>query len=321
MKKDLRHFLRLVEEQAPEMLRRVAREVSPRWELSAVQKRLESERKLPILFFEKVAGHTMPVVANLFATKVHLALALNGSPEEVVERFASAQENPIPPREVGSGPVKDVILKGDRAELGSLPLVTHCEKDAGPYLSSGMTIVRDPISGKMNGGIYRNLYLSPKSLTMNLAPLSHGSQIARGAEAQGLPVDAAIVIGHHPTMGMASQQRGELGDFELGTMGGLLGEPVEVVRCETSDVLVPAYAEIVIEGKIRTDVWEEDGPFGDYWLYYAPPKRARVFEVEAITHRKDAIFHDIFNVGPEHLVLFSLGMEGVVYSHLKRLVP
>jgi len=134
-------------------------------------------------------------------------------------------------------------------------------------------------------------------------------------------VEAAIVIGHHPAMGMASQQRGQLGEFELETMGGLLGEPVEVVPCETVDVLVPADAEIVIEGRIRTDSWADDGPFGDYWLYYAPPKKARVFEVTAITRRRDAIFHDIFNVGPEHLVLFSLGMEGVVLSQLQQLIP
>ena len=321
MTQDLRHFLRLVEERAPKLLRRVKKEVSPKWEVSALQKRLEADRELPILWFERVAGHTMPVVVNLFASKQHLALALDTSPEDVVSRFASAQERPVPPREVESGPVKDVVLTGDRADLGVLPLLTHCEKDAGPYLTSGMTIVRDPISGKLNGGIYRHLQLSPRSLTCNLAPLSHAAEISRGAESRGVPVEGAIVIGHHPAMGMASQQRGELGEFELGTMGALLGEPVDLVRCETVDVPVPADAEIVIEGRIRTDAWEDDGPFGDYWLYYAPPKRARVFEVTAITHRKDAIFHDIFNVGPEHLVLFSLGMEGTLFSQLKRLIP
>ena len=236
-------------------------------------------------------------------------------------RFTEAERNRIPPRLVESGPVKDVILTGDRAELSGLPLVTHCEKDAGPYLSSGMTIVRDPMSGVLNAGIYRNRYLSPTTLTMNLAPLSHASEITVEAEARGLQVEAAIVIGHHPALGMASQQRGALGEFELETMGGLLGEAVDVVRCETVDVEVPSDAEIVIEGRIRTDVWEDDGPFGDYWLYYAPAKPARVFEVTAITHRSDAIFHDIFPVGPEHLVLFSLGMEGVVLAQLKQLIP
>lgn len=320
-KRDLRQFLRTVEKDAPELLVRVEREVSPKWELSAVQKRLQADGRSPILLFENVKDHRMPVVVNLFATKEHLALALGTKAPDVVDRFARAQRERLSPRVVENGPVKEVVLEGEDAVLDALPLVTHCEKDAGAYLTSGVTILRDPISGALNAGIYRNLYLSPKTLTMNMAPLSHGSEVARRAEAEGRHVEAAIVIGHHPTMGMASQQRGELGQYELETMGGLLGEPVDVVACETVDVPAPADAEIVIEGRIRTDLWEDDGPFGDYWLYYAPPKPARVFEVTAITHRSDAIFHDIFNVGPEHLVLFSLGMEGVVFSQLRQIVP
>jgi 2,5-furandicarboxylate decarboxylase 1 len=321
MAKDLRYFLKIVEERTPELFLRIKKEVSPRWELSAVQKRLEADDRLPILVFDKVQGHDIPIVTNLFASKRHLALALETSPQDVVTRFAAAQKNRIAPRTVASGPVKDVILTGDKADLGTLPIVTHCEKDAGPYISSGVTIIRDLVSGCLNAGIYRNRYLSPKTVTMNMAPLCHASQVAAQAEARNQHVEAAIVIGHHPAMGMASQQRGQLSDFELETMGGLLGEPVDVVPCETVDVLVPADAEIVIEGRIRTDRWEDDGPFGDYWLYYAPPKKARVFEVTAITRRRDAIYHDIFNVGPEHLVLFSLGMEGVVLSQLQQLVP
>lgn len=321
MKKDLRGFLKTVEERAPELLLRIKKEVSPKWELSSVQMRLQAEDRLPILLFEKVQGHDMPIVTGLFSSKRHLALALETSPREVVTRFTEAQKNRIPPRRVEAGPVKDVVLTGDKADLRTLPIVTHCEKDAGPYISSGVTIIRDPISGALNAGIYRNRYLSPKTLTMNMAPLCHAAEVAAQAERRTQHVDAAIVIGHHPALGMASQQRGQLAEFELETMGGLLGEPVDVVRGETVDVLVPADAEIVIEGRIRTDAWEDDGPFGDYWLCYAPPKKARVFEVTAITRRRDAIYHDIFNVGPEHLVLFSLGMEGVVLAQLQQLIP
>ncbi len=321
MTHDLRSFLAAVEEKAPDLLLRIPRAVSPRWELSAVQKRLQADGKLPVLLFERIQGHAMPIVTNLFASKRHLALALDTTPERVAARFAEAQRSRIPPRTVASGPVKDVVLTGDKADLRTLPLVTHCEKDAGPYLTSGVTIIRDPVSGCLNAGLYRNRYLSPTTLTMNMAPLCHAAEVAAQAEARHRHVEAAIVIGHHPALGMASQQRGRLGEFELETMGGLLGAPVDVIRGETVDVLVPAEAEIVIEGRIRTDVWEDDGPFGDYWLYYAPPKKARVFEVTAITHRRDAIFHDVFNVGPEHLVLFSLGMEGVVLAQLQQLLP
>jgi 2,5-furandicarboxylate decarboxylase 1 len=321
MKNDLRTFLKEAEDKGPEFLLRIKKEVSPKWELSSVQRKLESEDKLPVVIFEKIAGHDLRIVTNLFASKRHLALALGTSPKDVVATFTEAQKHRIKPVVVSSGPVKEVILTGERADLRSLPIVTHCEKDAGPYLSAGVTIMRDPASGALNAGIYRNRVLSPTRLTMNMAPLCHASQITAQAEARKEHVDAAIVVGHHPAMGMASQQRGQLADCELETMGGLLGEPVELVRCETVDVLVPADAEVVIEGRVRIDAWEDDGPFGDYWLYYAPPKKARVFEVTAITRRHDAIFHDIFNVGPEHLILFSLGMEGVVLSQLKELVP
>ena len=321
MKNDLRTFLKAVEEGTPELLVRVKKEVSPRWEVSAVQRKLESEDRLPIMIFEKIAGHDMRVVTNLFSSKRHLALALGTTSKEVVAKFTEAQTHRIKPVVVKSGPVKEVVLTGEQADLRSLPIVTHCEKDAGPYISAGVTIMRDPASGALNAGIYRNRVLSPTRLTMNMAPLCHASQITEQAEARKEHVEAAIVIGHHPAMGMASQQRGTLAECELETMGGLLGEPVELVRCETVDVFVPTDAEIVIEGRIRTDAWDDDGPFGDYWLYYAPPKKARVFEVTAITRRHDAIYHDVFNVGPEHLILFSLGMEGVVLSQLRELIP
>lgn len=317
---DLRSFLRHVEQQAPDLFTRVKTEVSPQWELSAVQMRLQADGKLPILLFERV-GHAMPVVSNLFASKRHLALALDVSPRDVVNRFSEAAARRIAPAVVAGGPVKDVILTGDRAVLSTLPLITHCEKDAGPYFSSGVTIMRDPASGALNAGLYRHRVVSERRLTINMAPLSHGADITRDAEAEGRAVEAAIVLGHHPALAMASQCRGERGAFELDVMGALLGEPVNVVRAETVDVPVPADAEIVVEGRIVPGDREEDGPFGDYWLYYSPPRQARVFEVTAITHRRDAIFHDVFNVGPEHVTLFSLGMEGVVFSQLKQLAP
>ncbi|HKX19815.1 MAG TPA: UbiD family decarboxylase [bacterium] len=321
MPNDLRSFLKQAEERAPELVRRVKRRIDAKWEISSLQKRLEADGRLPILIFENVAGYDLPVVTNLFASKQHLALALGTAPENVAARFAEAQKNRVKPKTVPSGPVKEVVLTGERADLRTLPIVTHCEKDAGPYITAGVTVTRDPTSGALNAGIYRNRVLSPAAVTMNMAPLSHASEAALRAEAAGKHVDAAIVLGHHPAMGMASQQRGSTYEFELETMGGLLGEPVEIVPCETVDVLVPAAAEIVIEGRIRTDAWELDGPFGDYWLYYAPPKKARVFEVTAITRRRDAVFHDVFNVGPEHLILFGLGMEGVVLSQLQQVAP
>ena len=158
-----------------------------------MQKRLEVQKRLPVLSFDRVTGSKMPVVTNLFASRAHLALALEVSPDEVVARFAEAQKNGLPTKTVSTGPVKDIVLQGDEATLSKLPLITHCEKDAGPYLTSGVTVMRDPETGKLNAGIYRNLRTSPTSLTMNMAPLCHGAEILSRAEAEGQHVQAAII--------------------------------------------------------------------------------------------------------------------------------
>ena len=102
MKHDLRYFLQSLKKQAPELLRQVKREVSPQWELSAVQKRLEVQKRLPVLSFDRVTGSKMPVVTNLFASRAHLALALEVSPDEVVARFAEAQKNGLPTKTVST---------------------------------------------------------------------------------------------------------------------------------------------------------------------------------------------------------------------------
>ena len=122
MAKDLRYFIEQVEQRHPQYFQRIKREVSPKWEVSSLQKRLETEDRLPVLLFENIAGHHgMRMVTNLFASKQHLALALDTTPEKVVEKFTEAQIHPIEPMMVESGPVKEVILKGEEADLRTLP--------------------------------------------------------------------------------------------------------------------------------------------------------------------------------------------------------
>ena len=318
---DLRKFLSDIQAQSSESFLRVKREVDPCWELSAVQKRLEMEGALPVLMFEQIAGSAMPVVSNLFARKRYVGLAIGARVGQLAQRISQAWQRPIPAATVTAGPVQDLIHEADNVNLRGLPWVTHCEKDAAPYLTSAVTILRDPNSGLLNAGMYRSQYLSPTTCTMNLSPVSHGSQIANDAEARGSHVEAAIVIGHHPALAISTQRQGVPGEFELDIMGALVGAPVEMVQARTVDVLVPARAEIVIEGRIRTDLWEDDGPFGDFAFYYSKTKKARVFEVTAVTHRHDAIFHDLFSAGREHPLLYSLGRETAAFNDLAPKIP
>jgi 2,5-furandicarboxylate decarboxylase 1 len=317
---DLRQFLQSVETRSG-YFERINGKVDPRWELSAVQKRLEMDGALPVLLFEQVAGSQMRVVSNLFARKRYVGLAIGAPVGQLAQHISQAWQRPIPSVTVTAGPAQEVVRESDQVDLRTLPLVTHCEKDAGPYLTSGVTIMRDPDSGLLNAGMYRSQYLSPTTCTMNLSPVSHGTEIANAAEARGAHVEAAIIIGHHPALAVATQRHGVPGEFELDIMGALTGAPVEMVQARTVDVLVPARAEIVIEGRIRTDLWADDGPFGDFAFYYSKVKKARVFEVTAITHRHDAIFHDLFSAGREHPLLYSLGRETAAFNELAPKIP
>lgn len=321
MAKDLRYFLEQLQKAMPEEFVRVRREVDPRYELSAVMHKMQAERLHPVVFFERVKGHTMPVVANLWASRKLVACAMETTVEQVVPRLVGGETGRIPTRMVGSGPVQEVVLTGDQVDLGRLPIVTHCEEDSGAYICPGMLIVRDPDTGVRNGGMYRHMVHAPRLLGASLGPPSHAAHLLRKAEARGEDLEGVIALGHHPAMGIASQHSGSLEVDELEVMGGLLGEPVEMVPCQTVALEVPAFTEIAIEGRLKAGVRREDGPFGEFTWYYGGPRANAVFEVTAITHRHDAIFHDLYNVGHEHVNLMCTGLEPNAFQFIRAVVP
>jgi len=141
------------------------------------------------------------------------------------------------------------------------------------------------------------------------------------AEEAGNALEIALVIGVHPVCLLASQAIAALDEDEMEIAGALLGHPVEMVKCKTNAVRVPAHAEIVIEGRILPKVREPEGPFGEFPQYYGPRANREVIQVDAITHRKDAIFHTIVGGGAEHLVLGEVPREATLLEHLQRSFP
>jgi len=138
------------------------------------------------------------------------------------------------------------------------------------------------------------------------------------AEQAGEGLEIALVIGVHPACLLASQAIAAVEEDEMEIAGALLGHPVEMVKCRTNQVRVPAHAEIVIEGRILPKVREAEGPFGEFPQYYGPRANREVIQVDAITHRKDAIFHTIVGGGAEHLVLGEIPREATLLEHLQR---
>jgi 2,5-furandicarboxylate decarboxylase 1 len=141
------------------------------------------------------------------------------------------------------------------------------------------------------------------------------------AEEAGEALEIALVIGVHPACILASQAIAALDEDEMEIAGALMGAPVEMVKCRTNQVRVPAQAEIVIEGRILPKVREPEGPFGEFPQYYGARADREVIQVDAVTHRRDAIFHTIVGGGVEHLVLGEIPREATLLEHLQRSFP
>ncbi|MBI3092261.1 MAG: UbiD family decarboxylase [Candidatus Tectomicrobia bacterium] len=299
--KDLRSFLEDLEERAPEEVFRVRREVDPEFGPVAIARKLQAENRWPVVYCEKVKGSRFPIVSSRLVDTLRKQSIAFATPEaklrdEIVRRLAA----PIPPRIVESGPIKDVILKGDDIDIGMLPIVKHAELDAAPYITAGITTVKNPETGKQNCGVYRLMYKGEKRRLgfFFLGDSIETKHIYYLREQADEPMEVAVFLGHHPAVFMGSVFAGPSSAptgicNEYGLIGGLLQEPLEVVKCETVDLYVPAYAEIVIEGVVPPHHREPEAPFGEYHKYYGLQRQSPVLEITAITHRRDARYQNI----------------------------
>ena len=320
--KDLRSYLKTIQDQEPELWLKAEREVNLDYEMTTLVKKLGAQGRYPVIYFERVAGTEHPVVCNFFANRKAIALALGCTAEDMNETYLARLNNPIPPEVVNDGPVKEVALLGNEVDLTSLPVPKHHEEDAGPYISAGVCIVKNPDGKSVNMGMYRFMVSSPKEGGMFINPIHHGTEMLRQAEKRNEPLEMAIVIGHHPVLAIASQNNEPLGTDDYALAGGLLGEPLLLVPAETLSFPVPAMAEIVIEGEILPGVRKDEAPFGEYTLNYGMKRKSPVFRVKAITHRHDYLFHDIIPSSREHVGLWIVpSKEANLYKKIQAVFP
>jgi 2,5-furandicarboxylate decarboxylase 1 len=322
MAQDLRSYLDLIKKNQPEDFVVVAREVDPAFEITAIAVKLEQEAKRrPILLFEKVKGTKYPVLTNLHAGRSRLAAAINAKPEEMQRTYLRAMEKPIPPKLVSKAPVKEMILTGDKIDLYKLPQILHHEEDAGAYITAAISFAKDPNSDTWNCAYNRLMIKGRDTTSIHLTLAKHLWEFHRAAEAQGNPLPVAFAIGVHPAIALGCLAIGSIDEDERAIMGGLLGEPLELVKCETSDVLVPAYAEMILEGEILPNERTAEGPFGEFTGYSLGERQREVLKVRAITHRREAIFQDITVGHLDHLMLSTTPIEANLYRAVRSMVP
>lgn len=325
---DMHEFLDVLEERGD--LKRVRRPVDRRLEIAHVTKK-SIDTQGPALLFENVVGFDAPVVTALCGTVDRCLLALRTTRDAWPELWARAMSDLVAWTVVDGGPCQEVVTTGDRVDLHRLPALWHYEKDAGYYISSGLVVTKDPDTGKQNAGIYRCLVLDRDKLSIYIN-WQDGKVIANKYMARGEPCPVAVVVGTDPALLHSAAIKVPFGVDEFEVAGALRGEAVEMVRCQTIDLHVPATAELVIEGEftpgdqdgfIGPSVYCDEGPFGEYTGYYGEERRSPVLSVRAVTHRSDMVYHGlVIGIPPgESAVMYSALRWVEMYDAVRRVVP
>lgn len=331
MPKDLRTYLGEYEKANPDQVIHVEKEIGCAQEVTALAMKLEAMEKYPILVFHNVrtaAGHTssFPLVTNLLASRGRCASAMGSTYEQVgVDYYRQARQDKRPPLLISreQAPVKEVVKTWKDVDLYQFPALIHHHMDPGPYFTAGFMTTYDPESGIDNSALHRGWMVEKDKVRTYLTPFSHARFNFDKHENAGKDMRVAYWVGHHPVACLAAQTRLGYPESHYEAMGGLLGEPLRLVASETlgDDFLLPADAEVVVEGVLKVKGRYPEGPFGEYTGYTGPQIPNPQFEITAITHRKDAYWHDILVGHADNQVMGGFAIEGVVYEAVKARCP
>jgi len=295
----------------------IEREVALTHQLAAIAKKLDGHQAA---YFSHPKGHDMPVVSGFMSRRSWIAEALDVPESSLLETFRRASERPRACALVSTPSCQEIQIK-KQIDLGRiLPIPVHSEHDNGAYITAGLVIARNPKTGIQNVSINRLQVQSNDRLGILMLP-RHLWAFYKEAESRGEALSIAIVIGVDPLTMLASQAILPIDVDELTVASALHKEPLRVARCITNDIEVPADAEIVIEGKILPQIRALEGPFGEFPKYYSSQEQREVIQVDAITHRKNPIFHTIIPAEMEHLLLGAIPREATILSLLQKSFP
>jgi UbiD family decarboxylase len=304
-------------------LHRIDSKVDPEWEVGAIC-RENFDLGGPALQFNSVGKHRTPLVVGVLGKSKLYGLALGVQPvlKEVYDKWQEAFKNPIKPTLFKTGPCKEV--KSDQINLyeDPFPVPRWHVLDGGPYLGTfHLVISKDPENRWINCGMYRNQILGKARLGIHLAnPNQDFGKILEKWQRLKKPMPVAIAVGVNPYLSLVAVTKIPAGTDEYDVAGGLKGSPIELVQAETSDLMVPACAEIILEGEVPVDdYYPQEGPFGETPGYMGEIEdRINYIEVKKVTHRRDPLFQGTYEGKPPNesalVMLYSRTMS--IYDHL-----
>ena len=298
-------------------LHRVKRLTDPKFEIGAV---LALRDRGPAIVFEQTGS--LPVVGNLLVSRDRFALGLNVEPEKLDDLCLHALSHPIKPVMSSSAPVQEVVQSSEIDLRAALPVPTWFERETAPYITAGVIIAKDPETGRRNVSIARLRLEGGGKIMAGIAKNHHLNLLAEKAKALGRRLPIAVAIGNHPGVLLGSQLYLGLGDDEFDNIGGMLGEPLRLVKCKTVDLEVPAEAEIVLEGELDPEEQIEEGPVSEFHGFYVSYGAGMGGRISCITRRKDAIYQAILpGYTSEHCLLGGIAIGATLRQALQRMIP
>lgn len=334
MSKDLQSFIALEEEKRPGSVIRVKDRVdSNRYETIAYLKHLDLRGEQKMVLFENVPAHNgqpsaFPLFYNPWVTRQFCADSLGmGDLKsnmdlslEVARRELQRGETETLPK--GKAPCKEVVLKGAQVDLRTLPISMHQKDDAGAYLTMAC-VMKSITDGFYDMTFTKNMYYEPRRMSFSAHAHHHLESMTTEYEKRNKRAPVIVVLGHHPAFYLSSCCMTPYGNNDYLTASAFLQEPLRLTPSETwgEDFLVPADAEVIIEGEVPPHVRESQNPFGEILGYYQVEMKVPVIEVTAITHRKNAIVEDFWPGQMDHWNLGGIPKEGSVFNVIKKNVP
>jgi 2,5-furandicarboxylate decarboxylase 1 len=318
---DFRSFLLLL--QSENELVRVKRDVNAEYELAVVAAKLDGKQAV---LFENVRGNTIRVACNVVATPRRFYLAIAGArhkanqadiKKDIHARLAEAL-NSLSKATIDQE--EALFAKNSSRNLYDLPIVTHFEKDAGPFITSSIVFARDQEKDKQNQSTHRLLRLDDRHMVIRMVEGRHLHKCFTYSREHGEDLKVTIAIGVHPAVSIAAAYQAAYGVDEMLIANSLLGGKLTLSKTGYSRLYVPSHAEIVLEGRILKDRTHEE------WMVemlrtYDSKRKQPVFELDRIMFRDNAIYHDILPGYGEHRLLMGLPIEAKMYDYIKNVVP
>ncbi|MCG2737880.1 MAG: menaquinone biosynthesis decarboxylase [Candidatus Methanoperedenaceae archaeon] len=336
--KDIREFIEVLEKKG--LLKRIKTEVSAELEITEILDRVVKKNG-PALLFENVKGSRIPVFANAFGTMERMCLALEvnnldeiGSRIQKLLEFEApksiwegikmlpmvAELSSFPPKHVNSGPCKEVILR-EGFSLDAFPILKCWQGDGGRFITLPLVFTKNQNTGRQNVGMYRMQVYDGKTTGMHWHIHKHGARDYADAKNDG-KIEVAVAIGADPAIVYSATAPLPDNIDEMMFAGFLRKKNVELVKCETVDLFVPAHAEIILEGYVDSKERRTEGPFGDHTGYYSLADEFPVFHITCITHRKNPIYNaTVVGIPPMEDAYLGKATERIFLPLMKAQLP